>query len=169
MLAVRHPSSKSITNESHNILRALRKRKTVTRYPNLITYQTDYYNYYSMIKNISYNNVFDGALLLHNLQSKLSKQFRCMWYEQYQSWADRDQIPGPFAMINMMRLSRIKYPQQYYNNIDKNIFNEKLEYIPIGYNDILKKFEYIRILDNNNHWTLKHYNIAFEQREQFAF
>ena len=102
--AVRHYglSTKSIFDEVNNVLKYAEVRPYVTLYPEKVkTFKTLCHSYQEIYKDLHFDNVFDGSLLVHEMRSKEAKEFRCNWYRQYQEWTDRDQLSGAFT-IGMM-------------------------------------------------------------------
>lgn len=134
MAAVQHPElRKNVFDEVQAVVEALKGRPHVTYYPTKILEQNKAYeSYMQKINGLRYDNVFDGSLLLYDLQMLRGKEFRCRWYREYQEWSDRDQLSGSHVLSIM---------NHEYNS---TIAGSQAEWIAIGYHG--NKSAYVRIL-----------------------
>ena len=73
-------------------------RPSITYYDHVLVNQEKAYLEYSERYGMEFANVFDGGFLIHNVQSRVARDFRCDWYREYQHWADRDQAAGAFVL-----------------------------------------------------------------------
>ena len=133
--------------------------RSVTYYPYELRQQVKHYRKLGHQLNMSYVNVFEGAVLLHNLKSIPGYHFRCMWYREYLLWADRDQISGGFALANSARISR---------NVSSSTPESRNEtikdWIPIGRDPITNNLEYAHLLLPYSYY----WGPAYHARKQFV-
>ena len=105
--AIQHPQQRgtvSVQDEVDNVLFALKtaNRKGLTLYPAKVKEQAAAYkSVQQKYDGLQLDNVFDGALVAHDLKSAIAKQFRCRWYREYQKWSDRDQLSGGYTLSLM--------------------------------------------------------------------
>ena len=125
LAAIRHPYSKSIDEEVTAVLTKTKKQNNkVTHYPTKLAEQGKAYESLRQVEpGLHYLNLFDGSFLVHKLQSVSGKTFRCKWYREYQEWADRDQVPGSFAVNKM--------PYDYNQKFGHQEAVKKLEWLPV--------------------------------------
>lgn len=138
--AVRHPrvNTNTVFDEINNVQHAMEVRKSVTNYPMKIAEQKlAYESYMNKFQGLNFNNVFDGSLLLHDLQSPVAKEFRCHWYRNYMEWSDRDQLSGAFI---------IGYLSHQFNS---KTTGRQAEWIAVG--DHKNITQYIHILPRTDH------------------
>lgn len=126
LAAIRHPYSKNIDEEVTAVLTKTKRQKNkVTHYPSKLAQQNQAYESLRRVEpGLNYVNLFDGSFLVHKLQSKAATSFRCKWYREYQEWADRDQVPGAFALNKMTH----DYSQKFGNKEPVT----KREWIPVA-------------------------------------
>lgn len=140
-VGVRHPrvTTNSVFDEVDGVLSAFRTRKLVTHYPVKIVEQNhSYQSYIDRFSGLRFDNVFDGSLILHDLQSPSAGEFRCRWYREYQEWSDRDQVSGAFV------LGKMNY------EYSKEEAGQTAEWISIG-RDHKNKTEFVRLLPRSEH------------------
>lgn len=100
--AVHHPRSNNVYDEFEAVLTVMNTRRSVTHYPaKVVEQRAAYINYQERHPQLLFNNIFDGSLLLHDLQSPGGQRFRCRWFREYQEWSDRDQLSGAFVLSMM--------------------------------------------------------------------
>ena len=133
--------------------------RSVTYYPYELRQQVKHYRKLGRQLNMSYVNVFEGAVLLHNLKSIPGYHFRCMWYREYLLWADRDQISGGFALANSARIVR---------NTSSSTLESRNEtikdWIPIGRDPLTNVMEYAHLLLPYHYY----WGPAYHARRQFV-
>ena len=150
MLLTPHPINRSVRDEVNLITSCRYHRANITFEFQRILDQANYYENERLKEKIEYTPTFDSAFILHNLNSIHAHKFRCMWYEEYVRWGDRDQVSGFHLLSKLLKSTNLL--STLYNASSNS--SARLEFIPIIVRE--KKITHVRILPKEYHhdWHL---------------
>lgn len=99
LIAIRFPMYADVFDELKALLKAQDSRRpNITFYPQLLRLQQEVYRTYNQVEHMPFKDVLEGGFLIHDLQSNSARNIRCKWYEEYQNWADRDQVAAAYVL-----------------------------------------------------------------------
>lgn len=99
MMAMRHPRYKTMKQEVSSLLN---KELTVETAETILQQQLAYDDYAAREK-LTFDNVIDASMLVHDLSRSEGHGFRCKWYREFQDWSDRDQLAAAFIIAMGIR------------------------------------------------------------------
>lgn len=124
LLAVRIGTRFNLFFHIDHIITRTEERPSITYHKELLIQQGRAYYQYHERFNAELHNLFDGAYMVHDLRMKSARQFRCDWFEEYQRWADRDQVAQAFVLS-----------KRIYETFGPTAEHERTDLLPVALED----------------------------------
>jgi len=137
--AMRHPVRSSPFAESEAITAYKKRRDAATYTLRTMDHQMDTYRAYQKTSNVTFQNMIDGALLIHDIRHPCGRKLRCLWAKEFYKYSDRDQLSFTYALSTLAEEAgaTLSMGQEWISTACTN-----------GDGDV----GYVRILPNERHW-----------------